>query len=562
MSKINKQINNAVIMQQIKQPSPSPFLTDLTNGRKCTGNHQLCSNFAKKYINNIEDTELNQDLLNVYFQYMNSFNGSYNCCTSTYNSSGSNILTFILNSSVKYIFQTQYFGLIINYMQDVNLLKLIQNQLVLDPDYINKLAVQENINSNSQSNTNLLSSFFYAHSSKQQSLKFVLERVKVEHFVTSISKIKNSLNNSNEHFIVEYLKNNVNELKLQKEKCTELINTLPYRSLIFQELFKAISPCISNEIITDLLNRAINNLDKNLILTILEGSSIFIPSEAMVESLLQRVYVSHGDKGASNNNIIAEIMDILIMFGLKVTKNIIIKLLNKTCKINGIEKYNIPIDDDILYICSNFSYYPYKFNIKPPISVLIKECSKNDNLETIKKLKEYGGDYNTQCLVEACKILKNGKVIKYLINDCGIKTNDTCVKTFQETYKIEALDSIITGYDPSKNTESKKSSQPIELDTNSTLVIEPKTIKYDKENNELEFKLNNKVKKFLDFKKKSIKYLEIYELMLKYLITKKLVIGSYFVINNELASLLKLESCSIIHIDQLHSIISYLIEPL
>ncbi len=560
MSKINKPGNDAINMQQIKQPST--FLRDLTNTRKCNGNHQLCNNIAKKFVNNIEDPELNQELFNVYLQFMSSSNGSYNCCTSTYNTGYSNILTFILNSSSKYIFPPQYFGLIINYMQDTNLLKLIQNQLNLDPDYINKLAVQENINTNSQSNANLLSCFFYAYSSKQQSLKFLLERIKVEHFVNSIPKFKNSLSNGNEHFIVEYIKNNVKELKLQKEKCIEIINTLPYRSLIFQELFKTISPCTSNEIVTDLINRAINNLDKNLILTILEGTKTLEPTENMVDSLLQRVYVSPGNKGADKNNIIAEIMDILIMFGLKVTKNIIIKLLNKTCYINEIEKYNVPIDEDILYICSNFSYYPYKFNIKPPISVLIKECSKHDNLDTIKKLKEYGGEYNIQCLIEACKNLKNGKVIKYLINDCGIKTNDTCVKTFQETYKIEALDSIIAGYDPNKNIEPKKTSQSIELDTNSTLVIEPKPVKYNKENNELEFKLNNKVKKFFDFKKKSIKYLEIYELMLKYLISKKLVIGSYFVINNDLASLLKLESCSIIHIDQLHSIISYLIDPL
>ncbi len=560
MSKINKPGNDAINMQQIKQPST--FLRDLTNTRKCNGNHQLCNNIAKKFVNNIEDPELNQELFNVYLQFMSSSNGSYNCCTSTYNTGYSNILTFILNSSSKYIFPPQYFGLIINYMQDTNLLKLIQNQLNLDPDYINKLAVQENINTNSQSNANLLSCFFYAYSSKQQSLKFLLERIKVEHFVNSIPKFKNSLSNGNEHFIVEYIKNNVKELKLQKEKCIEIINTLPYRSLIFQELFKTISPCTSNEIVTDLINRAINNLDKNLILTILEGTKTLEPTENMVDSLLQRVYVSPGNKGADKNNIIAEIMDILIMFGLKVTKNIIIKLLNKTCYINEIEKYNVPIDEDILYICSNFSYYPYKFNIKPPISVLIKECSKHDNLDTIKKLKEYGGEYNIQCLIEACKNLKNGKVIKYLINDCGIKTNDTCVKTFQETYKIEALDSIIAGYDPNKNIEPKKTSQPIELDTNSTLVIEPKPVKYNKDNNELEFKLNNKVKKFFDFKKKSIKYLEIYELMLKYLISKKLVIGSYFVINNDLASLLKLESCSIIHIDQLHSIISYLIDPL
>ncbi len=561
MSKINKSITESSIgMSQYKQTST--FYRDLTNSKRCNGNHQLCVNFAKKFVNNIGDPELNQELFNLYLQFMNSYSGSYNCCTSTYNTGGSNILTFILNSSDKFVFPTQYFGLIINYMNDAHLLKLIQNQLNLDNDYINKLAVQENINTNSQNNANLLACFFYAYANKQTSLKFVLERVKVEDFVSSISKIKNSLNNGNERFIIDYIKYNAKDLKFKKDKCIEIINSFPYRTLVFQELFKAISPCESNQLIIDLLNRAINNTDKNLISTILEGSKSIVPDETMVDSLLQRVYVSHGNRGASNNLLIAEIMDILIMFGLPVTKSVITKLLNKTCYINEIEKYNVPIDEDILFICSNYSYYPYKFNIKPPISVLIKECSKHDNLDTIKKLKEYGGEYNTQCLIEACKNAKNGKVIKYLINDCGIKSNDLCVKTFQDTYKIEALDSIILGYDTNKNVDTKKSSQHIELDINSTVIIEPKPVKYNKDNNELEFKLNNKVKKLFDFKKKSIKYLEIYELMLKYLISKKLVIGSYFVINNELSSLLKLESCSIIHIDQLHNIITYIIDPL
>ncbi len=48
--------------------------------------------------------------------------------------------------------------------------------------------------------------------------------------------------------------------------------------------------------------------------------------------------------------------------------------------------------------------------------------------------------------------------------------------------------------------------------------------------------------------------------MLKYLITKKLVIGNYFIINDELASILKLESCFILHIDQVKNIITYFID--
>ena len=52
--------------------------------------------------------------------------------------------------------------------------------------------------------------------------------------------------------------------------------------------------------------------------------------------------------------------------------------------------------------------------------ILIKECSKHDNLNTIKKLKEFGGIYTVECLEEACKVGKNGRVIKYLVTECGV----------------------------------------------------------------------------------------------------------------------------------------------
>ena len=64
--------------------------------------------------------------------------------------------------------------------------------------------------------------------------------------------------------------------------------------------------------------------------------------------------------GANQSKIIADVIDIFIMYGLKVTRELVIKLLNKTCYINNIEKYNIKIDEEILLISSNYSYYPYK----------------------------------------------------------------------------------------------------------------------------------------------------------------------------------------------------------
>jgi hypothetical protein len=76
----------------------------------------------------------------------------------------------------------------------------------------------------------------------------------------------------------------------------------------------------------------------------------------------------------------------------------------------------------------------------------------------------------------------------------------------------------------------------------------------------MEYILKNKIKKLFEYKKKNILYTDLVELMLKYLIANKLIIGNYFVINNELSILLKLNQCTIINIDQIDNILSYFID--
>ena len=73
-------------------------------------------------------------------------------------------------------------------------------------------------------------------------------------------------------------------------------------------------------------------------------------------------------------------------------------------------------------------------------------------------------------------------------------------------------------------------------------------------------KLNLKLKEKLWLKKKTIKYLDLYQIVLKYLISNKLIIGNYFIINEKLSNLLKINHCTIIHINQIHNILTYFID--
>jgi hypothetical protein len=95
------------------------------------------------------------------------------------------------------------------------------------------------------------------------------------------------------------------------------------------------------------------------------------------------------------------------------------------------------------------------------------------------------------------------------------------------------------------------------IDNSCTMTIERKDIIIDKNS---EYVLKNKVRKFFNCEKKNIKYLELYELMLKYLIEKKLVIGNYFLVNEQLENLIKINQCTIIHIDQLDNILTYFVD--
>jgi len=131
-----------------------------------------------------------------------------------------------------------------------------------------------------------------------------------------------------------------------------------------------------------------------------------------------------------------------------------------------------------------------------------------------------------------------------------------CLLKFQEAYGLESLDIIMKNYSNQKQPD-KKANTSVEIEADSTMMIEKRDIQIF---NKLEYVLKNKIKTLLNYKKKFIVYNDLVELMLKYLIDNKLVIGNYFVINKELSSLLKLNQCTILGIDQLENIISYFIE--
>lgn len=102
----------------------------------------------------------------------------------------------------------------------------------------------------------------------------------------------------------------------------------------------------------------------------------------------------------------------------------------------------------------------------------------------IKKLKELGGKINICCLEIASGVQKNFKVVKFLINELGIKPNETCIRNYMKektNFDSQELDDILLKNYTNKKIELPKERHSLKLDINSTVTIEPKNLLIDKE---------------------------------------------------------------------------------
>lgn len=442
-------------------------------------------------------------------------------------------------------------------LSDSETTELITNQKIIIPDLINTL-----INLNIQYNytkTSFLNSLLYQ--SKYKTLEHIVLSMNLVDFLKYIENLQKNLQSKNlqqniEQIINNYILKNKNILS-QKENINntlKIAHMYATKSYILNNVYKLISNDINGNQKKEILNKAITTFDKNLILMILEKKDIVLDIDIICKLIEKSNHHSHKQT--------ADIIDILCDYGLVVDKKIIIKLLERNCYVNNLEIHGITVDNDILAICAHHNFYPYKFDIVPNTEILKKECSKSDNITTIKKLKEFGGIYTTECLEEACKISGNKFVLKFLINDCDVKVSDKCLQNFQETYNIGSLDILMSKYKSQNPIEKNITDEikHIELNEKSTMSIIPKNIEVNIKDDTVKLELKNKIRKFFDYKKKIITYKELYELTLKYLITNKLVIGKYFVVDTDLSNLLNINNCVIMNINELYNILTYFVD--
>lgn len=529
----------------------------ITIKKNCDNSHKHCQDIYKewkKYPNAITQTYLND-----FFQIIKLNN--YNSCLSHSNNFHKELKSMF--NSVSAFLEIPSWGALLLYCSDEELNTMIKNQIkYLTPSIFIDSILKTELILNHGPKMNFLNILLSHHPMKLKSFESIIMNMEIIQFSKYLKIMTKNHNNQVDQIIIKFINANKTKLKLpiNKEIGLKIIDYFINKSQIIKLVYECIQMNITNTEKKDIFNKTIGLRDDKLTFMILESNDI-IPDIDSINKLIGDNISGYAFNYYTKN--IADFIDLLCEYGLIITKDIVINLVDKGYYINNIEKYNIEIDSDILVKCSNHSFYPYKFDIKPSSYILIKECSKPDNLNTIKKLKEYGGVYNSECLEEACGIPRNTKVIKFLICDCGVKVTEKCLEKFQNAYKIDVLELIMTRY--KKSNPDIKIEQPISrncnLDPESVMVITPKNnIKIDINDNNIDYTIKKKIKKFFDIKKSIIKYIDLYQIVLKYLINNKLVIGNYFIINQKLSNLLKINCSTIIHIDQLHSIITYFID--
>ena len=524
----------------------------------CDNSHKNCVDIATNYKNDISN--ITQSYLNSYLMMIrqNNNNNTNNSCLSYNNKRCYDVRNFIVKVSEK-IKITLWDSILIN-MTDEDLIKIIKNQINLDHNLIDYFINTDNINLFYGGKINFINYLISNNPTKYKTFELIINNMSLEQFIKYIGKMYAS-NIQAENILIKYIKNNSDLIISNEQYCNKLFSVFANKNNIIKNIYHILSTSISNLTKKTIFNYAIATNDRDIILLVIDDKeNIIKPSLETVIKLVEKCHV-RSENGYVKSNLIAEIIDLLIIHGLKVNKTVVIKLLEKGCYIDCIEKYGITIDEEILEKCANISYYPYKFNTKPTEKILIKECSKGDNnINTIKKLKEYGGIYTTECLIEACKIKKNGRIIKFLLSECNVKADDKCLIEFQKSYGIESLDLIIKNYSMNKEKKDIKP-QTIKLNEDSVMSIDAKDdIKIDLTDEVKEYEIKNKVRKFFDLKKKSYKYNDLYEHILKYLVSNDLVIGNYFVINSKMSLFLKINHCTIMNIDELHNILTYFID--
>jgi hypothetical protein len=530
------------------------YLTRNKNGDNYTNQFENLVNQIETSINNKTPDLI---LIKTLFEQICSCSNAHNYLSLSYNNKNIKLHKIIetINEN-DIVIESNYFAQFLPFIEEKTCLKIIKTQTLLNKEYCDKLYFDKNIKNSYCNYITFVS--LCINNYRFEILNYTLDNISCQAFIKGYPCLRNINERNFEKIdnLYKTLKKYFDEILEKDTEITRILDTFINKPIVIKYIYSLISKSKNYGTIKKiLLERCVKTYNKELIITILEESTDNLLSPELLIILLNQNYFREID-GSYNSKPTAEIIDIFVLYGYEITKDFVLKLLDRGCYVNNIEKYKIDIDNELVLKMSNLNYYPYEFECIPNIEVLLVECSKPNNLDKIKLFKEKGGIYNKDCLIKACGVRKNGKVIKYLVNDCNIKPDLDCIKSFQENHGIEALDILIHNYSKG-NVSDTKTIRQIEIDNSILVSIDKRDFDIDME---YSYNIRSKIKKLLNYKKNVITFQELEELFLKYLINQKLVIGNYFVVNHDLCSIIKINQSTLLNIDEVKNIITYFIE--
>lgn len=191
--------------------------------------------------------------------------------------------------------------------------------------------------------------------------------------------------------------------------------------------------------------------DKNVIEKIL--SYKIEPDQKCFEALQDDShYHGYHVKQSRDAVLVAELIDLLIAHGYKLTHNDVQNSLKKGYYINNIKRFNFNFDKKFVEECYSMGYFPYQdLGIKPSIDLLRIECRKTGNITTIKKLVKQGLEPDIDCLRDACRMKSNLANIRYLIEVKKIKPDLQCIKNISQAIHNSSLTYLFTHYNPAND---------------------------------------------------------------------------------------------------------------
>lgn len=523
--------------------------------RRCSYSHDHCKAIADIGIKNIP--LVTQTYFNDYLKLIRGANNHTNCISRQTHDKREKVVEFITLCSRTLNVHNNSWEFFASCLTDHELFIIIQNQLKIRPVLIEEFIASEYTGILHHGRKNFIN-FMMESVSRIRTFAILIESMNVQQFTKFLKKMKYFCSTAIDNVLVKFIEKNKNNINANVETLNIMFECFKSNLTIMKEIYKIFQLTISNVQKKILFQNALTCHNHEIIFLLIKNND-YVPSNDDIDKLIEKCYCT--PDGCNSAGQIAQILDLLIDCDLTVTKELIIKLISHGCYINQIEKYGVIIDNDILMACSKHSYYPYKFDVVPSTQILIRECSKQNNLVIIKKLKEFGANFTTECLEEACKLPRNGKVIKYLLTDCKVSSNTKCLANFQDSYKLDGLIPLMENYslNNDKNKTDETTNKNFMLDNESVMTVKPKNVQIDINDN-TEYQIKTKIKKFFGIKTDTLIYAELHRIVLKYLITNKLVIGTYFIINLKLSELLKINQCTILHIDQINNIITYFIE--